>query len=482
MQIFKHSFEQIYKNIDEISLTQNSVAMINFYLNDAKSLCKWFGDEEVIDLDTNFNLKGFPIDGIFWWEDKLTYIVICNARVFKIDVNRTITELTGSNLNKNKVVYFTLSKSESTGLQYLYFCNDSVINYIDENLTSVNTVSDADAPKNVVRLFYINGRIVAINKSMFLYWSDSSTFTSWTSGSSSGLSDQSNIIAGCKGNSGDILCLSNRSCQIIRNVESSPPFQRDISSFDTNGIIAPDTLQYFNNSWYWLSSKRQFLKYYGGGSQIISSPINKYLQEFTTISDTKSFLMTIYDLDLYVTIFPSENKVICWNWKNNNWFELADWKNSDWDLWYGNYYEYSSYLNEYWIGSRKDCKIYKLNRNLYTHNGETIRQLYRSGHIDYGSIGKSKNIIKRTYKLKTGSIDSGDFTTEPKILIKSNINNKAWEDERELKLNRIGNTFMFVEETSSINGEFITRQDEIVVSDNFQTIICEIEDEFNVEQ
>ena len=481
MPTLKHSFENVYKNIDDIALTQNSVAMINFYLNDAKSLCKWFGDEEIINLDTNFNLKGFPIDGIFYWEDKLIWIVICNKRVFKIDANRTITELTGSNLNKNKVVYFALAKSDSTGLQYLYFCNNSVINYIEEYLTEVKTVSDTDAPTDVVRLFYVNGRIVAINKSMFLYWSDSSTFTSWTATSSSGLSDQSNIIAGCKGNSSDILCLSNRSCQIIRNVESDPPFQRDIASFDTNGIIAPDTLQYFNNSWYWLSSKRQFLKYSGSGSQIISSPINKYLQEFTTINDAKSFLMTVYGLDLYVTIFPTEKKVICWNWKNINYFELADWRNSDYDLWYGNCYEYSSYLNEHWIGSRKDCKIYKLNKNLYTHAGETIRQLYNSGNLDYGTIGKKKNISKRTYKIKTGSIDSGDFTTEPKILVKSNIDNKGLENERTLELKRIGDTHMFIEETSSINSEFITKQDEIVVSDNFPTIICEIEDEFNVE-
>ena len=83
-----------YKNVDEVSLTRNSPALIDGYPNEAGSTVKRPGFSLWLDL----NVPQSPMDGLYWWDKQQCVIAVCNRRVYKISdpVNPVAVDITGT--------------------------------------------------------------------------------------------------------------------------------------------------------------------------------------------------------------------------------------------------------------------------------------------------------------------------------------------------------------------------------------------------
>ena len=104
MQILKLPIQGgAYQNVDEVSLTNGSPALVDGYVNEAGSTVKRPGEELFVDLN-----ERFPVDGIYWWDKQKCFILVCNKKVFKIDdpVTKTIQNMTGAPFEKDGLTIF----------------------------------------------------------------------------------------------------------------------------------------------------------------------------------------------------------------------------------------------------------------------------------------------------------------------------------------------------------------------------------------
>ena len=85
-----------YKNIDEVSLTRNSPALIDGYPNEAGSTVKRPGLSLWLDL----NVPQIPIDGLYWWDKQKCIIAVCGKRVYRINEDKTKIDITGAEMEQ----------------------------------------------------------------------------------------------------------------------------------------------------------------------------------------------------------------------------------------------------------------------------------------------------------------------------------------------------------------------------------------------
>ena len=87
--------------------------------------------------DTGQNSKG---DGLYWFEALQAFIVVCNAKVFVMRANYTLTDITGTDLLVEGALC-RFSEKVYAGRTYLFICNGGNLIYTDDLGSTTQKVS-----------------------------------------------------------------------------------------------------------------------------------------------------------------------------------------------------------------------------------------------------------------------------------------------------------------------------------------------------
>lgn len=462
-----------YKNIDPVSLSNMSEALIDGYVNEAENTVKRPGLEEFADVNT---VHG--IDGVYWWENKSIFITISGGNVYKITQTGIVTDITGDSLVVGTRVSF------ATDGTYLIMVNGGRMIYTDGTANTA-FIADADAPIAVTHVAFIDGYILAnVGGTGRFQWSNLNDALTWDAldfATAEGAPD--NLVAIHTGWR-EIMLFGSESIETWYN-DGTTPFIRYGQGYSEGGCAAPYTVRLVDNNWFYMDYKRHIVVLEGRTPKILSTPFDKVIQGLDIVSDATADVIRIEGTAFYVIHFPTENLTLAYNYKDNNWQQWGFWNTitAEYDRWLGNCHEYVSNWNLHLVGSKNTSKIYKMSSAYLDDDGEDIRLLRRTGYVDHGTSARkrSREIRLRLKKGhgKTDNLDPNDSNSIPYFTLKwRDDGNSNWGKERMFSLQRVGDTDFIARITGL--GMYRTRQYEIAMSDKTPFVLVSGEEELEI--
>lgn len=264
---------------------------------------------------------------------------------------------------------------------YLY--NTSTLAY-----TSDINATDADFPDGATHVEFFDGYFVVNDPSSsgrFMF-SDSYNGLSWNALSFATAERSPDPLQGIAVNGRELWLIGLETSEPWYN-SGAPvvPFEPIQSGFSEWGCIAPYSIATNNGTVFWLSNNKQgrgqVVAATGMQPKVISTDaIADTISGFTTTSDAFGWTYDYQRHSFYVLTFPTANRTFVYDIITGMWHE---WSSGGIDKRHiANFHVF--FNNEHIIGSSTVGKLYSLNWNKYTEDGDTIWRVRRSPYIHNG--------------------------------------------------------------------------------------------------
>lgn len=203
------------------------------------------------------------------------------------------------------------------------------------------------------------------------------------------------------------------------------PFEPIQNAFLEWGCAAPYSVAQSDGTVFWLGRNENgdavVLKASGFKPQVIStlSIINE-INGFSNITNAEAFILQWYGHVWYVITFPTADRTLVYDNTMQMWFE--------WSTNGGRYLAntHAFVFNKHIVGDFLENRLYELDADTYTDNGQTITRIRRSPHIHNDDVP----IFHHSLWVETET-GVGNFTdSEPEMMLRwSDDGGYTWSNE-----------------------------------------------------
>lgn len=456
------------KAIDEIGLKGYGAALQDCIVDELGNIHRRPGLTLLCDLGT-----AAKIDGLYWWDEQEWAVAVSGGETHKItDSSGTNAQIAGDTFGTGTRVVF-----DNYGTD-LYAANGAKILQIP-NSGNVTAMADGDAPTTVTHPVILDTYLLANQTSTGKsHYSDVGAPTSWSANFVTAEAKTDILQAQIAANL-SLYLLGKFTLEIWRN-DGSTPFVRELQGYIDSGTIAPYSFTLGGGSLYWLDQERNVVVLPGGTRTPIalSVPMNNYIQGFSTVTDAIGDYIVVGGRPYFVLSFPTEEKTLVWDVINKRFYEWGYWDSSGavYENWLGNAYCLSPTWNVALVGDKNTGKIYTLDTDSYDDNGDTLRTLIRTSHIDHNTQKYKKRSHSLTFQVKRSNVASEASVTSMTMRWRDN-GKSSWSNERTVSLAQVGDT-EFRGQLRRM-GSYYSRQYEFVVSDDTPLVLVAVEENFD---
>jgi hypothetical protein len=341
------------------------------------------------------------VDGIYWWENKAKLIIVAGGRIFvATSLAATPVEIssTAVRLLVNRPVEF------QTNGNWLFMCNGSWI--VKWNAITDTAQLATERPKSSSLAFVKTVILANEEGSNRVRYTEPAPLEStdeptWATGFFTPEANPDNLTA-IRAGWGEVLLFGPRSVEFWYYSGSSPvPFDRIEGAYLERGVLAPDSIVAFDNSWFWLDSERKITRLTGRTPEVISIPFDRTLRAVDTVSDARGFIV---DNRFYVLAFPSNDLCICYDLYSRSWSKWTWWNTSTarHERFFGQCAHYVPEWATQFIGGKRDSRVLIYHPNLVTDFLNPIRLEYHTAHIDWGTLDP-KHSSRLMLRLRRGA-------------------------------------------------------------------------------
>lgn len=462
-------YQGMSKATDEVGLQIDGADMVNVYVDELLNINRWPGYEEFADTG-----EAAAVDGLKWWENQSRVITQCNGKTFQItDSNGTIAEISGDTFETDTRVKYADFGSA------LYAANGAKINGI--STSAVTEMADADAPTTVTHVAVLDRYLIGneVGTGNF-HWADVNSPTAWSGNYSEAEANPDNLVALDVQNL-NLYLLGKKTLEKWYD-DGSTPFIRLYQGLVQSGTVANYSFTWVNSiqTFCWLDENRRVVMLAEGAVVPISLSINKYIQEFTTVSDAIGDSVEIAGRPFYILTFPSEEVVLAYDFISKNWYRLASWNaiSGEYDLYRGNCYCLAPAWNYTLMGDRANGKVYKLSSTIYDEDGSLLRSLVQTAHYNHGAESQEKFCNGIYVRLKRTQTSPEDGTPDLMVQYRDN-GNTTWSTARSLTLHSASNT-EFLAFTTRL-GSYYSRQWRFYATDAYPICIVSVTEDVDIE-
>ena len=453
-----------YGNVDEIELSETSPVVQDAYVDELDCTVKRPGLTSFVDTTT-----AAGCDGLYWWDQQTTAIVVSNGRVWKItDSAGTKTELTGTTMAVGTLVTFATDGTN------LIMANGGRMVLHVAGTSTIADMADIDAPTDVTHVAFIDTYILANstgNRGRF-YYSDVGSSTSWNSLSFATAEGSPDVLTAIGVSYREIALVGRESVEIWVD-DGVTPFSRLPGAFIQRGCAAPYSFQQVSDpklgdTWMWLDENRRFVKLAQRTPVYISNPYDKLIQGLLTVDNARAMVTNINGWPIYLISFPLAGKTLAYNFQKEQWMQWGYWDANiaDYTRYRGQVYCYARGWNLHLMGDHSNGLIYTTDRSTFSDNGAAIRTLRRTGFITHGSLN-----LKRSQQLRIRCKRGVATATviAPLLTLRWRDRSGAWSADHQGSLGEVGQTYF--EAVFNRLGEYRARQYELIHSDATDCII-----------
>jgi len=445
----------VYRNADGVELNDRDSRLVNGYVDELDFICRFPGLDEWKDLGLG---SGARIDGLYWWEHLSCALAVADGKVFKLTYPNqvaTSTELFNTaRLEQNARASFCTDGTSA------FIANGGQIGFTN-GTADVAFVADGDAPTTVSAVSYLDTYILAsVSGTNKFQWCDVGDPTAWNALSFASAAGDADLIQTHCVRNRQIFIFGTASIEIWES-DGETPFIRQPGGFVQVGCIAPASVIVLESGIYWLDNNRRFVRWNGNSVERISSPYDKEIQGYTSVSDCAGDAMEINGQQLLQWNFTAANKTLVFNENTGKWSERGDWDDSTgvFNRWRGNAYCYCPAWGVHLVGDKSSSIIYAMSDEYHDDDGDVLRLQMTSGHLDFGTNAR-KEAGGLTVRAKRGHTA---LTTNPRLTVRWNNDNRGFGNEHDIDLGARGEREIIRQIPA--RGIFRTRQYEIVGTD-----------------
>ena len=455
--------------VDEVGLKTHNAAMHDCFVDELGGVNRRPGLVEFCDLGTSS-----PVDGIFWWGYYSYLIAVSGGLAFKVTASdgSIFSQLTGSVFTPgNRVIFGDWDSS--------WFAADGG-NIVKGDTTSVGEISDVDAPANISHIAVLDRYLLAgQTNSRRVWYPQVNDPDDWQAEyfSKDAQFDklQATRVAGL-----EAYLIGERSMEVWHN-DGSTPFVRLGQGFVQSGTVAPYSFVYCDavSSFVWLDHERKVVMLNGRTPAVLSATMTKYIQSFSYVTDALGDYMVLAGRPYYKIDFPTEDKTLIWDFIKEQWYEWGYWNSgsASYERWRGNCYCLAPAWNFSLVGDKSNGKIYKVDPTVFTDDGDTIRMLNRTGHVDWDAPGTKKKSVALNLRLKRTQVATPPGPVQMVIQYRDN-GATTWKTEKTIT---ISTTAADTEYRASIRqlGAYYSRQWQFIYTDpNVGCSLVQAQEEF----
>ena len=405
---------KLNRNVDKLGATiTRSVNMLR------DDLLQW---RRFPGLQTFCTLSSGPVS-VYWWESRKLACAVAGGVLYSIDQYGMATAVTGATLKLEKPVSFV----DYGGT--LYMANGGqIVAWTGGNTCYVLT--DGDAPTTVVKLRTFDSYLLALDENGVGWHSDAAAPETWLGDTFLGNSQPDKSLAMDVG--WEEVCLFGETTvqSFYNSGDANEPVLPIEGSTIEVGILAPDSLQKIDNTYFFLDNQRKIQKVRARQNVIISEPINADLQKLTRVDNAWSFHLQCNGETLYGIVFPTDEVGYAYDYKHDDWTEIRGFA-------FGEYTDcpirsatYARQWNKHLAGGR-DGQVYLISTDYNSNAGEELRSELNM-RTNWGSDAW-KFCATLNFKLRRGL-----GTSTPYLMISHRDNGKAiWSNERYIDLGTV---------------------------------------------
>jgi hypothetical protein len=444
--------QKLFKNLSEQSLTSTFPALENCFVTEGGGLSRFPGLKLFAELDSqsDMHLNKYENDMIAVGQDGQTFQVNANAQVKKID---------GPIVGGGDRVSFARTRD---GL--MMAAGAQIIKYDGTK----NSILSKDAPRSSF-VGFLDGYVIAVEKDSGRFQhckvNEYGTWLALDTFAVDGSPD--NIGAMMITPFNEILLAGDESVeQYERYVGSEVPFFRRWAVGD--GISEPWSLCFADNAAWGLNTRKEFVRLSGQTTQTVSGDIQKDIEHRYSMENigslnkawaTPCFIkgqkFIIFQCPESENDYGSKGVTFVFDIRRNWWFEIFGWDalNGTPSLWAGR--SVFSLWGKTFVGGQG--KIYELDADTSTNDGQVQRVYCRTAHYDSGTV----RIDGIRMAIKRGV---GTYETAPKVMFRANLDNRGWNNWQTRDLGKTGGSELSIE--FGAQGTADTWQFEIAMTDN----------------
>lgn len=445
---------KLFKNLDEEMLTATYAALENCFVTESSGVSKFPGLKLFADLpnESDIHLGRYGNDLIAVGED---------GRSFRIDSNGDHEEIPGTPVAGGERVSFARTRD---GL--MMAAGAQIIKYDGTE----NSILSNDAPLSSF-VGFLDGYVMAVEKDSGRFQHTAlNDFEDW---------NPLNTFA-VDGSPDDITAMIVTPFNeiIFAGEESLEQYERNLGNSDVpffnrwavgDGISEPHTLCFAGNAVWGLNDQYEFVRLTGQTTQPVSNDI-QYEIEHRYSLDNLSALNRAWASECYIKgqkfiIFQSPEATNTYGTKGltgvldmrrGHWFEIFGWDecNGVPDLWQGR--SVFPLWGKTLIGGQG--KVYQLDPETYTNDGEVQRAYIRTAHFDSAGTIRVDGV---RFTIKRGV---GTYEKSPAIVFRTNVDNRGWNNWQKRELGKIGQDTLLIEFGAQGIGD--TFQFEIYMTDD----------------
>jgi len=414
--------------------------------------------------------------GIFWSDRMAAAFAVANGKLFRIESTGVATQLVGAFLNTAIRVIFAEAQDLALA-PFIYIAHGGTLRYTDG--ATLATPTDASTPTAATYVASLNNRIFANNGGQDFFITDTDPATGlidpfyWGSVNNpwraAQRADQLKALLA------DPDEISAWGTQIIEywQEDGVTPISPLVGASTRAGLEADYSIAQADNTRFALmvlDGKRAVVRMNNRAPQIVSSDIDRELQELTTVSDANGSLCFVGGLNAYMLSLPKENKAWAYDLKENIW--------TQWGVWNPSFARYDRFpivdscFAKAWgkhLFQAANGNIYTFSRTTYQDAGDEIRTLIRTGWINHGTSRR-----KRSSRLivKVKAYNTGAATV---LLRHRDDGRPEWSPYIELAIGSESEQTHFI--PLSRMGIYRDRQYEILMTDNADLAFCGMQEE-----
>jgi len=323
------------KAIDEVGLGQLGAELRDAYVDDLGSVVKRYGLAHFT--NTHFQVAGVnvPVDGLFWWDKVGVLVAVGGSKVYTVDDSGAMAlRISGlSSVQQGQRVSF--AAMDNGGTATLFMANGSKIFYMTEGFAG-GEITDADAPQNVSKIATMDDYLLAIDddEDQVFAWSNPGSPLVWDASDFASAELQDDQLVNIGVAHSRIYLAGKRTIEVWKN-DGVSPFVREFQGFVERGVIAPDSFVLGNGVWFWLDNYRQVVALTSNGLEVLSTSLNKQIQDYQSVSDAIGNFVVIAGRPYYLLTFPTEGETLVYDINAKLWYEWGTWNGTDYDEWIG---------------------------------------------------------------------------------------------------------------------------------------------------
>lgn len=371
MIVMKIPFTWAYKGR---STNVNSQECINLFPHtDGKTFFALYGSPG-LKLWWDSGERGVAVRALLAISDSLLYAVVGN-QVFRINPDGTYS--VAGTMHSSTGVAFMDTNGED-----IILCASGEgwrINLATNAMTELTGVggfpSDPGKPCNIDTYMVVNG-----TTSGTFYWSSYHNATVWDAldYATAEVGGPDWLVA-CLSDHRELWLFGEHSIEVWYNSGGSPIWSIMSGGMIERGCGAAGSVVKLDNSIFWLDDLRQIVRANGYTPIVVSTrEIEYHLASYDTVSDAIAFGYVLEGHAFYQITFPSANRTWVYDASNGMWHERRSYPSE------GRHRAncYARFLGKHMVGDWQQGKIYELDMDTYTDDGEEIVRQFASQPIN----------------------------------------------------------------------------------------------------